>query len=231
MEFKVLFWFVSKSPGLSYQTDEYRRSHVSVIVDFRVVFCQFWLTTSQISHVKRLKNLWKCLVFSGIFVQGLDRYRPQFSNRNCTGFSAIIFFSLNFFTNKWEFICFTLNWGFGGVFCWFVGWFPGFGVIFEFVYLFRDASFHSFHWGKLTLTRFVADCLPDRLFIPGLSLTFVKDDFPHYHPELWMILFIKMGKLVLNSFIVDYTLVTTRVWRSQSLRRMRKEKKLCEPMK
>lgn len=92
MEFKVLFLFVSKSPGLSYQTDEYRRSHVSVIVDFRVVFCQFWLTTSQISHVKRLKNLWKCLVFSGIFVQGLDRYRPQFSNRNCTGFSAIIFF-------------------------------------------------------------------------------------------------------------------------------------------
>lgn len=123
MECKVVFWFVSKSPGLNYQIDECHKSHVSVMVDFRVVFCQFWLTTSQTIHVKISKNLWKSLVFLGTSVQSLGRYRPQFSHRNSTGLSAIIFFFLSFFTNKWDFIYFTFSQGFGGMFGWFVGWF------------------------------------------------------------------------------------------------------------
>lgn len=95
-----------------------------------------------------------------------------------------IFPPSNFFTNKWEFICFTLNWGFGSVFCLFVGCFSVCLGFLKYVSFFRDASFQFFCWEKLTITRFLADCLPDILFIPGLSLALVKDNFPHNHSEL-----------------------------------------------
>lgn len=97
-------------------------------------------------------------------MQGLDRHRPQFSQKISSEVSAIIFPPSNFFTNKWKFICFTWNWGFGSVFGWFVSWFFVCLGFLKFVYFFRDASFQSFCWEKLTIIRFLADCLPGIFF-------------------------------------------------------------------
>lgn len=128
------------------------------------------------------------------------------------------------FTSKWEFICFTLDWGFGEDFFLF--------FFFSFVCFIKEASFNPFCWEKSALTRFLADCLPDRDFIPGLSLALVKDRiFLPYHPELWMILFIKRGNLVLSSFIVWYMLADND-WleKSEFEKDEERRKNICEPM-
>lgn len=151
MECKVVFWFVSESPGLNSQIDECHKSHVIVMVDLRVVFFHFWLTTLQTIHVKISKNLWKSLVFCGTFVQGLGRYRPQFSDRNGTAVSAIISSpsaSSQISGNSSVLLLVRV------LAACLVGLLLVF-YLFGFlkIYFFRDASFQSFCWEKLTIAK------------------------------------------------------------------------------